>query len=166
MSNRDPLGPLLFSLVINEMLQGVNCEFVSGYLDDVALGDSVQQVIEALKILEIKAKSIGLCLNHTKCEVIGLSAASSAIWASSGLHYLTPDLSKATLLGAPLQVSGVDSCLEDRQSKLELAAPRLSKMAAPEALFLLKNSLAIPKLMFTLRTSPYFRSSLTVKFDS
>ena len=56
----DPLGPLLFSLAIHEMLQGANCEFVLGYLDDVALGDRVQQVIEALKILETKAKSIGL----------------------------------------------------------------------------------------------------------
>ena len=50
-------------------------------------------------------------------------------------------------------------------SKLEQAVPRLSKMSSHEAIFLLRNSLAIPKLLYTLRTSPCFSSPILREFD-
>ena len=38
----DPLGPLLFCLTIHPLLSGIHSNFVSGYLDDIALGGEPQ----------------------------------------------------------------------------------------------------------------------------
>ena len=47
----DPLGPLLFCLTIQPLLAGCNCGFVTGYLDDVGIGDSVQNLIDRIHAL-------------------------------------------------------------------------------------------------------------------
>ena len=41
----DPLGPLLFCLAINPLLRDIKSELVSGYLDDIGLGDEVKRVV-------------------------------------------------------------------------------------------------------------------------
>jgi len=69
----DPLGPLLFCLALDKPLKEARCEFTSGYLDDVALGDTVSNLIGRVLCLETAAEKIGLKLNHSKCEVFGLS---------------------------------------------------------------------------------------------
>ena len=40
----DPLGPLLFCLALDGPLKEVQSEFISGYLDDVGLGDTVSSL--------------------------------------------------------------------------------------------------------------------------
>jgi hypothetical protein len=47
-----------------------------------------------------------------------------------------------------------------------LALPRLSTMSAHEALFLTRNALAMPKLLYILRTSPCFLSDKTQRYDN
>jgi hypothetical protein len=42
-------NPFLFCLALHEIVQRVDCEFVSGYLDDVALGDTTQRVIDEVR---------------------------------------------------------------------------------------------------------------------
>jgi len=37
----DPLGPLLFSLTITQVLDSSSCKFTAGYLDDVTLGNQL-----------------------------------------------------------------------------------------------------------------------------
>jgi len=69
----DPLGPLLYSLTMTQVLDSSSCEFTAGYLDDVTLGDSVEILIEEVKALENRASAVGIKLNNAKCEIIGLS---------------------------------------------------------------------------------------------
>jgi len=49
MSQGDPLGPLMFSLTMTQVLDSSSCEFAAGYLDNVTLGDSVDILIEEVK---------------------------------------------------------------------------------------------------------------------
>ena len=79
-------------------------EFVSGYLDDVGLGDTVPRLIQQVQQLERSCLAIGLRLNHSKCEVIGLSQSSEEAWNNSGLDFLSRPIEEASLLGAPLHI--------------------------------------------------------------
>jgi len=81
----DPLGPLLFSLCMVEVLNPTKCEFTSAYLDDVTLGDSIDILSIEVSLLEQRALNIGLKLNFSKCEIVGLPLSSHPKWLSSGL---------------------------------------------------------------------------------
>ena len=57
-------------------------------------------------------------------------------------------------MGAPiLKGSAVDKALADKISELERAIGRLSLLHAHDALCLLRNALAMPKLLYILRTA-------------
>ena len=161
----DPLGPLLFCLALHEPLQQVKCEFLSGYLDDIGMADSIDQVIQDTVQLERAAELVGLQLNHAKCQVIGITDQTRPTWVAAGLKFEECTLDDASLLGSPLSVRGVDNAVLLCQKKLETALPRLYLMSAHESLFLLKNSLAVPRLQFTLRTAPCFVGSSLKSFD-
>src|SRR6201995_5329778 len=51
----DPLGPLLFCLALDAPLKGVRSEFVSGYLDDVGIGDTIPNLIDQVRYIELAA---------------------------------------------------------------------------------------------------------------
>jgi len=161
----DPLGPLLFCLALDKPLKDTRAEFMSGYLDDVGLGDTVPRLIEQVRRLESAAMEIGLRLNQAKCEVFGISAATRAAWLASGLGFVTRPLEEATLLGSPIHTCGVDPALVARRVQLEGVLPRLLKMAAHEAFFLLRSCFAIPRLVYLLRTSPCSTSAETTHLD-
>src|SRR6267154_696564 len=87
----DPLGPLLFSITLQPLLSGCDCELVAGYLDDVGVGDKVEHLISRIQTLERDAAGLCLTLNHSKCEVIGLGLAEENLWNASGLLFaVTP----------------------------------------------------------------------------
>jgi len=65
---KEPLGPLLFSLTMTQVLDSSSCEFTAGYLDDVTLGDAVEILIEEVKALKNRASAVGIKLNHAKCK--------------------------------------------------------------------------------------------------
>jgi hypothetical protein len=161
----DPLGPLLFCLALDKPLKEARCEFRSGYLDDVALGDTVANLIDRVRSLETAAEKIGLKLNHSKCEVFGLNPLTSDQWTDSGLNFIRRSVKEATLLGSPIHPSGTDPALVARREQLEQILPRLYKLTAHEALFLLRSSFAIPRLQYLLRTSPCSSSTETTRFD-
>ena len=71
-----------------------------------------------------------------------------------------------TLLGAPiLEGRAVDNALQDKIATLERSITRLSKLQSHDALCLLKNSLAMPKLLYILRTSPCVNNPQLHEFD-
>ena len=108
----DPLGPLLFCLTIHPLLSGIHSNFVSGYLDDIALGGEAAVAISDIQRLELAAKTLGLSLNYNKCEVIGLSNLTRSLWDSAELYFTETPLID-TLLGTPIQAGvGVDKALE------------------------------------------------------
>ena len=69
------------------------------------------------------------------------------------------DRDTATLLGAPLFHSALSSSLRSKIHVLERLTSRLECLHAHDALFLLKNCLAIPKLMYLLCSSPAWQAS-------
>ena len=71
-----------------------------------------------------------------------------------------------TLLGAPVLPSAVDMALEFKLDALSRLLEQLDQADAHEALFLLRNCFAIPKLTYVLRTSACFQSPLLKSYDS
>jgi len=92
---------LLFSFAISDALSKISGTFTAGYLDDITLSDTVQNLTGEIKKFQKEALKIGLDLNHAKCEIIGLTEFRSD-WSSSGLHYLEPSMAATNLLGSPL----------------------------------------------------------------
>jgi hypothetical protein len=68
-------------------------------------------------------------------------------------------------LGAPLSQSGTDATLSQSLVQLEQVKERLLKLSSHEAFFLLKSSLAIPRLQYLLRTAPCYLSPVAARLD-
>ena len=110
--------------------------------------------------MEYKAASLGLFLNYSKCEVFGLSPSNRSVWDTHRFGFKECALVNASLLGTPIQAgAGVDAALAGKRVELELLVKRLALLPAHSALFLIKNALAIPKLLYILRTAPCVDSS-------
>jgi hypothetical protein len=161
----DPLGPLLFCLALDGPLKEVQSEFISGYLDDIGLGDTVTRLITQVQKLEHSCLSIGLRLNHAKCEVFGLTSTSQSEWDKSGLKFIARPVEEASLLGAPLHIKGVDAALSSKCDQLQDVTQKLLKLSAHESFFLLKSCFAIPRLQYLLRTAPCSASPMTEHLD-
>jgi hypothetical protein len=161
----DPLGPLLFCFALQRPLSALNTVFAAGYLDDVTFGGPVNQVLENLACFASDCSSLGLSLNHNKCEVIGLTPLSRPKWNSAGWNFLEVPPESSSILGAPLHSAGVDASIESKCDLLRVASARLPHLSAHESLYLIANSLAIPRLTYSLRSAPCFDSRALRKFD-
>ena len=111
------------------------------------------------------ANAVGLTLNHSKCEIMGLNSMRREAWSSSGFHFREVSFPEATLLGIPIHAQGVDHALASKTDDLLVLVSRLSLLPAHAALFLLKNALAIPKLLYILRTAPCSGCKKLLDFD-
>jgi len=60
-------------------------DFIVTYFDDVTLGDSVNWLASQVAEFEVSANKIGLCLNHSKTEMLGLSTELPACSDCTGL---------------------------------------------------------------------------------
>ena len=162
----DPLGPLLFCLTIQPILEGIKSDFVSGYLDDIGIGGDIDTVIDDLRLLDNNSKQMGLSLNHHKCEVYGLNLIINDIWRKGEFNFQEQLIENATLLGSPIYTGkGVDEALVTKRQDLDRMVQRLALLPAHAAMFLLKNAFAIPKLLYLLRTAPCFNSSELASYD-
>ena len=72
-----------------------------------------------------------------------------------GIKTLTDN--NLTLLGAPLTEAASDAIMMEKLDALKLMGERLAMIDSHDALFLLKNCFAIPKLTYFLRTAPFFK---------
>lgn len=151
----DPLGPLLFCLVIHPLLCSLSAKLKIGYLDDITLGGSTGSVNGDVASILSAGSKLGLQLNKAKCEVISRSAIPTGLLLSQFSH-LSPV--EATLLGAPL-IDGValDEALLDSRAKFVDVADRLSRVSAHDALVLLKSCGSTPRILHLLRSSPCSR---------
>ena len=166
MQQGDPLGPLLFCLTIHHLVLQMRSEFCAWYLDDGTLGGSPDDVLDDLQVVEERAAELGLCLNRQKSEVIcrDPSTLSVILFRVPDLMVTSPD--KATLLGASLgDVNSISEAILEKTRKLRIMGDRLQHLQAHDA-FLLRHSIAIPRLLYTLRTSPCFLSPELSEYDS
>ncbi|XP_055346105.1 uncharacterized protein LOC129593691 [Paramacrobiotus metropolitanus] len=98
---------------------------------------------------------MGLELNFSKCEFYVLNPSAKA---GKQLLELWPDMVRLSddnfsLLGAALKPAGCEKFLTEKKEQLSKFVQRLSKLPSHYSLFLLKNCLSIPKVLFGLRTS-------------
>ena len=163
----DPLGPLYFCLVAKEMLESMHSELVLGYLDDVAMGDDASTVLQDFIDLETAAKQLGLTMNREKCEVVGHTDDTRSLFAAHGISLPETNASTVILLGAPLSAGQhLDEVLEGKREELRRLARRLELMPSHDSLYLLRNVLAAPRLMYMLRTAPCTDSPVLPLFDT
>ena len=163
----DPLGPLYFCLVAKEMLESMHSELVLGYLDDVAMGDDAPTVLQDFINLETAAEQLGLRMNREKCEVVGHTDDTRLLFATHGISLPETSSSAVILLGAPLSAGlHLDEVLEDKRQELRRLARRLELMPSHDSLYLLRNVLAAPRLMYLLRTAPCTDSPVLPLFDA
>jgi len=142
------LGPLLFCLTIQPILQSLSSELVAAFMDDVTLGGSESTVAGDITTISNIGPRYGLQLNTSKCEAISNTGAVSYDLLA-GFEQKTTESS--TLLGAPLSTgTAMADCLLTRCADLARAVDRLKLISSHDALVLLKNSLSAPKLIGVL----------------
>lgn len=162
----DPLGPLYFCLVFKDILQSLRSELVLGYLDDVTMGGDASTVAADFIELEAAATTVGLVINRSKCEIIGHTDETRALFADYNIILPETNSEAATLLGAPLfPGQTLDSVLGSKRLELQLLTNRLSLMPSHDSLYLLRNILTAPRLMFLLRTAPCANSPELLQYD-
>ena len=161
----DPLGPLLFCLVIHPLVLQLESELRVFYLDDGTLGGPEADVLHDFQLINQEAADLGLELNHMKSELICEEP------AGRDLLRMAPNLCKvnkedATLLGSPIgNHRSIDEALTKKGNSLKIMGSRLCHLRMHDALILLRHSLAIPKILYLLRTAPCFSSPCLESFD-
>ena len=160
------MGPLLFCLTIFSLGQRLTSVLSILYLDDISIGDPCDNITEDLEAI-MEASSLGLALNTQKSEIITDSPSSRNCLLTVLPGAQTVDPSQASLLGSPIgDANCVTSAIQVKTATLQSMCERLNLLSAHDAFTLLRSSLAIPKLMYLLRTAPCFASNSLIEFDS
>ena len=96
---------------------------------------------------------------------INPAARKSLLTAAPNLSATNPDC--ASLLGSLLSsVDCINQVIRDKTESLPTMGDRLSYLHAQDPLLLFRHSFAIPKLLYTLRTAPYFLSHELSIYDN
>ena len=136
------------------------------YLDDVTLGGDREAVLHDLKIFERVAADLGLLLNQHKSEVIceARSTREHILSTIPGASVIAS--SDVCLLGSPIgDIESVSSSIAEKIHLLGIMGERLQHLDAHITILQLRHSFAIPKLLYTLRTSPCFLSPNLALYD-
>ena len=98
-----PLGPLLFALVLQEILNAIDADddcihilYQTWYLDDGTLAGKKSAILSALSLLDSIGPSLGIFINMSKCELFCKGDTSE--FPPSMMYSHVPHLD---LLGAP-----------------------------------------------------------------
>ena len=160
----DPMGSFLFALTTRDLMLSCKSPLNAWYLDDVVLGGQLQSVKEDLnKIVDAK-KSLGLTVNFSKCELMLMDSHIDSAQEFPGIKLIHPE--ELTLLGAPVLPSSNEKVLGAKLDSLKTLTERLKQLHEHDALYLLKNCMAIPKLLYFLRTAPCFLNpDLLIEYD-
>ena len=160
----DPLGPLLFSLVIRHLAEIINAELPEElflhvwYLDDGVLAGKAALVKQALDIIAREGQQLGLLLNTHKCELIlkPPSAHRVALFPEIPQQRILRD-GNFSILGSP--VGSAQYCSDYLRE--HALAPALSTLSAikkiddPQvALTLIRQCSGFCQLVFSLRATP------------
>jgi len=185
----DPLGPLLFALALQPVLQELAndrapgmLELVFSYLDDLCLAGDANAVASALNTLKARCADLGLklstgmvneageTLSQDKCELILAGGAASTVDVG-----LFPDDFKVfrdgnfELLGGP--IGSPSFCNQHTQSRVTKALrvlTALGEVPDPQvALQLLRQCASFSKMVFSLRVVPAsFHTEAIEAFDA
>lgn len=158
----DPLGPAVFSLAIanlvNEMMSPLNV----WYLDDATLGGPVDIIIQDIEKIKDFAITGGVELNIRKCEVsVKGSSREEQTEAKARIMSVLPGSKTVEpddfeLLGAPIGASAIPRLINQKSKDFKVLCDRAALMHPQAAMFILRHSLGVPKVMYTMRTSPTY----------
>ena len=160
---------LPFCLGIHNLISSFKSEFGAFYLDDETLRGTVNSIKEDLTYLAHQSSQLGLASNQSKSKVICHNRDSLNELTSdfSCLRYTDP--SNAVLLGSPIgDIQSIDTILQLKIENQKLMGEHLplKLLEAHDALYLLRHTFSLPKLLYVLRSAPCFLSSLLGSFDS
>ena len=185
----DPLGPLLFSLALQPILQELaqsrapgGLELVYSYLDDLCLAGDAGAVLSALQTLQSRCAAVGLtlstglvtdtgeALSKDKCELILTAGAASTVDVPP-----FPSDFKVTrdgdfeLLGGP--VGSREFCNQHTQERVDKALrilQALGEVPDPQvALQLLRRCAGFSKMVYSIRVvPPSFHTEALQSFDN
>ena len=155
----DPLGPLLFSLVVLQLLDAIGptngLMLHLWYLDDGTFVGTRDAVASFVNSLVEKGPSFGLKLNLKKCEVFWPSGDQTFPDCPSEIHRVCAQTEGAELLGSPVCGSidfyndfiarRVDSVLQNQSLLQDLNNPQVE-------IHLLRSCLGFCKINNLLRT--------------
>lgn len=167
----DPLAPAYFCVGLHNILCDLKTPFKTAYLDDISLLGNAETVLHDLLLLKPACENIGLLLNSDKCELTFLGEPHVSEPCQQ-IYGLLPNLKQlplceANLLGAAMGDVSLETLLKEFLTAFNIMTQRLLKLSAHDALFLLRTSLSMPKLLHTLRTSPAFtRPDLLSEIDA
>eukprot|EP00731_Ephydatia_muelleri_P017790 Em0010g888a len=162
----DPLGPLLFALVLQSVLKKLaadpQCQQLllnAWYLDDGALAGPGSAVLRALEVLGADGKPNGLILNPSKCELFSPNTDTFQPFDSSIPTSTTPNFE---ILGAP--IGSPEFCGEYIEAKRKQACSLLHllpQLCDPQvSILLLRHCASFCKLSHLGRSVPPCDSSL------
>jgi len=136
-----------------------------GFMDDFTLSGELPTVERDIITLTNAYAETGIRLNTNKCEVI-MEDFSKLDEIDTFKDFIRVDNAEMTLLGAPvLKGSAHDAAIKLKIHDLSRDIERLT-LQTHDALVILKNSLAIPKLLYLLRTSDCGDNPLLSEFDN
>ena len=159
----DPLGPALFSLAIQSLVTTMSSEVNIWYLDDGSIGGETNQVLSDLQSVKRMSSAFGLQLNEAKCELMLLGMNNTTACSTLSLfQQIAPTIrsipsNEAILLGAPLSTAAIGPSFQPKIDALSRLTTRLNFLHTHDALYLLRNCVAIPKLLYLLCTSPTWK---------
>ena len=169
----DPLGPLLFSLVIQRIVVQIANECPAlhlhkWYLDDGIMGGKLSDVAKALAIISSKGPDLGLFLNLRKCELISwrsLSPSQTALFPPDIIQLVE----NFDILGVP--IGSVNHCMTYVKRKCVSSAFRAIEAIAsvddPQvSSMLLRLCASFSKIVHFLRGVPPVFDNVLLQFDA
>ena len=160
----DPLEPSLFTLGVDEVARNVSTPLNIWYLDDANLGGSFDCVRKNLNFIIPALSRIGLSINFDKSEIINIGCTPDEFelaircinGALPGARVIHP--ANLQILGSLILEAGIKNTFSKKRSILSQMSSRLLLIDSHPALFLLRNSFSIPKLLYILRPAPCYES--------
>ena len=184
----DPLGPLLFALALQPVLQELagsrrpgGLDLVFSYLDDLCLAGDAAAVSAALSILKVRCAAIGLqlstglvneageVLSKDKCELILAAGTNSTVNTSEfPADFKVVRDGNFELLGGPIgNPRFCNEHTEQRVAKASRLLTALGEVPDPQvALQLLRRCAGFSKMVYSLRVvPPSFQREALQSFD-
>ena len=157
----DLLGPVLFTLAVDEIARGVRSRLNIWYMDDSTIGGPVESVCEYHRGIIPMLSHIGLEVNPTKSEVSSVSwdnFQSVLLAIESAIQGVTvTEREDLGILGAPIDINGYRTGVRKAVERLSKISSWLESIEANPAFFLFLNCLSMPHLLLKLRSSPCYR---------
>ena len=161
----DPLGPVGFSLAIDDCARSMKSLLNVWYLDDATLAGPIGAVTEDLVSLQSRLPELGLELNSAKCELTIRGNLTDDHRSSivKGMQATLPGIRETplnclTLLGSPLDETGIQAATETAADTVPTLCNRIRGLDTHTAVFFLSHHVSAPRLQYLLRSSPMYKN--------